>query len=88
MLLQNKSQPLTPSRPQLKGPSAFEMVLCKINSSITVKCNHFHYLEIRKNTSFLISLLREPFKQFHKEKNVLPRIFLSMASTVSADAED
>lgn len=53
-----------------------------------MKCNHFHYLEIRKNTSFLISLLHEPFKQFHKEKNGLPRIFLSMASTVSAGAED
>lgn len=53
-----------------------------------MKCNHFHYLEIRKNTSFLISLLHVLFKQFQKEKNVLPKIFLFMASMVAADAED
>lgn len=52
MSLQNKSQVLTPSRLQLKGTSTFKMVLCKINSSITVKYNHFDYLEVRKNTFF------------------------------------
>lgn len=63
-------------------------VLCKTNSSLTVKYNNFDYLKVTKKYFVLISRWLEPLKQFQKEKKKhATEDFSFYLSILVADAE-